>query len=189
MINSDKHCFKINPLTIIYHPDITYAIYVESKRNPVAQALYNKDLDNNYLIQFNTTASYQILKELKFTTLFNAALNNETNNQFSPSSLTSGGTGDATGSNTFDKTVNWEVQTYFNYNKKFGKYHSFGATAGFSADKWRNDFYTIAMSKYVTENINTSNAGVVDLTKTRTTAWARSNASFFGRLNYSFGSK
>ncbi|HEX6180913.1 MAG TPA: SusC/RagA family TonB-linked outer membrane protein [Chitinophagaceae bacterium] len=187
--NSAKQVFERNPWTSIYRPDGTYASYVESKRNPVAQALFNRDLDNNYLIQFNTTASYQILKELKFTTLFNAALNNETNDQFSPSSLTSGGTGDATGSNTFDKTVNWEVQTYFNYNKKLGKFHTVGATAGFSADKWRNDFYTIAMSKYVTENINTSNAGVVDLTKTRTTAWARSNASFFGRLNYSFGTK
>lgn len=187
--NSAKQVFERNPWTSIYRPDGSYASYVESKRNPVAQALFNKDLDNNYLIQFNTTLSYQIIKDLKFTTLFNAQLNNETNNQFSPSSLTSGGTGDATGSNTFDKTINWEVQGYFNYSKKFKGIHTVSGTLGFSADKWRNDYYTIAMSKYVSENINTSNAGVIDLTKTRTTAWARSNASFFGRLVYNYGSR
>ncbi|HEU5165974.1 MAG TPA: SusC/RagA family TonB-linked outer membrane protein, partial [Chitinophagaceae bacterium] len=187
--NSAKQVFERNPWTSIYRPDGSYASYVESKRNPVAQALFNRDLDNNYLVQFNTTLGYQILKELKFTTLFNAQLNNETNDQFSPSSLTSGGTGDATGSNTFDKTVNWEVQGYFNYNKRFKGRHTITGTLGFSADKWRNDFYTIAMSKYVTENINTSNAGIIDLTKTRTTAWARTNASFFARVGYNFGSK
>lgn len=187
--NSAKQVFERNPWTSIFRPDGTYASYVESKRNPVAQALFNRDIDNNYIIQFNTTAGYQIFKDLKFTTLFNATLNNETNDQFSPSSLTSGGTGDATGSNTFDKTVNWEFQGYFNYNKKIRANHTLTSTVGFSADKWRNDFYTIAMSKYVTENINTSNAGTVDLTRTRTTAWARTNASFFARVGYNIGSK
>ena len=35
----------------IYRPDGSYASYVESKRNPVAQALFNVDKDNNYLVQ------------------------------------------------------------------------------------------------------------------------------------------
>ncbi|NCI47412.1 SusC/RagA family TonB-linked outer membrane protein [Sediminibacterium sp. WSJ-3] len=187
--NSAKQVFERNPWTSIYRPDGSYASYVESKRNPVAQALFNRDIDNNYVVQFNTTLSYQLFKTLKYTSLFNAQLTNNTNNQFSPSSLTSGGTGDATGSNTFEKTVNWEVQGYFNYNEKFGSKHTVAATLGFSADKWRNDYYTVAMSKYVTENINTSNAGLIDLTKTRTTAWARSNASFFGRVNYNYDGK
>ncbi len=189
--NSAKQVFERNPWTSIFRPDGSYASYVESKRNPVAQALFNQDLDNNYLIQFNTTVGYQIFKDLKFTTLFNATLDNNNNNQFSPSSLTSGGTGEATGSNTFDKTVNWEFQSYFNYNKKFGARHTVTGTAGFSADKWRNDFYTVALKKYATESINTTSAGDIDFApnKTYTAAWARSNASFFGRLGYNFDSK
>lgn len=187
--NSAKQVFERNPWTSIYRPDGSYASYVESKRNPVAQALFNVDKDNNYLAQFNTTMNYQIIKDLKFTALFNATLNNETNAQFSPSSLTSGGTGEATGSNTTDKTVNWEVQTYFNYSHKFGDKHTVTATAGFSADKWRNDYYTVALKKYATESIQTTSAGDIDLTKTFTTAWARSNASFFGRLGYTYSNK
>ncbi|MFL5774202.1 MAG: SusC/RagA family TonB-linked outer membrane protein, partial [Flavisolibacter sp.] len=132
---------------------------------------------------------YTITRDLKFTTLFNAQLENETNKQFSPSSLTSGGTGDATGSNTFDKTVSWEVQGYFNYNKRLGGNHQVSGTAGLSADKWRDDYYTVAMNRYVTETYNTTGAGNIDLTKTRTTAAARTDASFFARLGYNYGSK
>jgi len=192
--NSAKQVFERNPWTSIYRPDGSYASYVESKRNPVAQALYTIDRDNNYFAQFNTTASYQIYKDLKFTTLFNAQLDYESNNQLSPASLTSGGTGDATGSNSNDKTINWEVQGYLNYNKKFGA-HTVTATAGASADKWRNDFSIYSMRGYVTEYINTSPAGAIDLTldrglpRTRTSAWARSNASFFGRLGYNYDNR
>ena len=189
--NSAKQVFERNPWTSIYRPDGTYASYVESKRNPVAQALFNEDLDNNYLVQFNTTAGYQILKSLKFTALFNATLDEGRNNQFSPSSLTSGGTGEATGSNTTDRTANWEVQTYFNYNQKFGKNHAVTGTAGFSADKWRNDYYTVALKRYATESLRQTSAGDIDFSpnKTYTSAWARSNASFFARLGYNYASK
>jgi len=116
--NTVKQVFERNPWTSIYRPDGSYASYVESKRNPVAQALFNVDLDNNYTSQFNTTLGYQIIRDLKFTALFNVQLDNDNNSQFSPSSLTSGGTGNATGSNTFEKVSRWQTQEYFNYNKK-----------------------------------------------------------------------
>lgn len=186
--NTARQVFERNPWTSIYRPDGSYASYVESKRNPVAQALFTEDRDNNYVAQLNTTLGYQIYKDLKFTTLLNAQLNNENNNYFSPSSLTSGGTGDASGSNTVDKTVNWEVQGYFNYNKMLKGSHNLSATAGVSVDKWRNDYYTLYLNRYVSEYFNTSDAGNIDLSnrRTRTTAWARSNASFFGRVGYTY---
>jgi hypothetical protein len=33
----------------------------------------------------------------------------------------------------------------FNHNKKFGRSHNITATVGFSADKARNDFYTVGL--------------------------------------------
>jgi TonB-dependent starch-binding outer membrane protein SusC len=184
-----KQVFERNPWTSILRPDGSYASYVESKRNPVAYALFNEDIDNNYIAQFNTTVGYQLYKDLKFTALFNAQLENRTNSSFAPSSLTSGGTGEAVGSNTFDKYINWEVQGYFNYNKRFGGDHLVTGTAGMSADKWKNDFYTVGMKGYVSERFNTTNAGNIDLTKTRTSAAARTDASLFARLGYNYASK
>jgi TonB-dependent starch-binding outer membrane protein SusC len=186
--NTVKQVFERNPWTSIYRPDGSYASYVESKRNPVAQALFNVDLDNNYTSQFNTTVGYEILRDLKFTALFNVQLDNDNNNQFSPSSLTSGGTGNATGSNTFEKVNRWQTQEYFNYSKRVGE-SQFTGTAGVSMEKRRWDYYTYAMKSYVTESFNTSNAGDIDLTKTYTDAKAWTLASFFTRLGYNYGSK
>ncbi len=183
---SARQVFERNPWTSIYRPDGSLASYVESKRNPVAYALLNQDNDNNYLIQFNTTINYQILPELKFSTLFNAQLDNQNNRSFMPSSLTSGGTGDATGSNTFGKKFYWEYQAFLNYKKTFGGKHDVTGLLGFSVDRKREDGYTIAMYRYLSEEINTSNAGIIDLTKTKTTATANADASVFARLGYSY---
>lgn len=184
--NTAKQVFERNPWTSIYRPDGSLASYVESKRNPVAFAMLNKDVDNNYIVQFNTTVNYQILPELKFSTLFNVQHINNTNKTFMPAALTSGGTGDATGSNVFNKDFYWEYQAYLNYKKTFGEDHEVTGLLGFSADRRREDGYEIAMFNYLSEEINTSNAGVIDLKKTFTDAAAWANASLFGRLGYNF---
>lgn len=186
---SARQVFERNPWTSIYKPDGNLASYVESKRNPVAFALLNKDVDNNYLIQFNTTLNYQILKDLKFTTLFNAQHENETNKSFTSSYLTSGGTGDAIGSNAFGKEFYWEYQAYLNYKKTIRDDHELTGLLGFSVDRKRTDGFLISMYRYLSEEINTSNAGIIDLTKTRTTATANSDASVFARLGYSYQGK
>lgn len=183
---SAKQVFEKNPWTSIYRPDGSLAGYVESKRNPVAYALLVDDVDNNFTVQYNTKADLQIAKYFKLTGLFNAQLDNKTNKTFSPSSLTNGGTGTATGSNTFNKRIYWEGQTYLNYNRTFGKDHTVTGLLGFTSERNRNDGYTIAMFNYLSEAINTSDAGTVDLTKTRTSASATTSAAAFIRGNYSY---
>jgi TonB-linked SusC/RagA family outer membrane protein len=185
---SAKQVWERNPWTSIYKPNGELASYVESKRNPVAFAMINKDNDNDYTIQLNNTLSYQILPDLKFTTLLNAILENQTNKSFMSAYLTSGGTGDATGSNYFRKRFYWEAQGYFNYKKTIGD-HDFTGLLGVSANRNKWDSYLISMYRYLSEEINTSNAGIVDLTKTRTAASANADASLFGRIGYNYQGK
>ncbi|MBO9198858.1 MULTISPECIES: SusC/RagA family TonB-linked outer membrane protein [Niastella] len=186
---SARQVFERNPWTSIYRPDGQLAGYVESKRNPVAYAMYNTDLDNNYTAQINTQLNYDIISGLKFTSQFNAQLDNETNRQLTPSILTSGGTGDATGSNSINKQVYWEFQNYLNYKKTIGTDHSFTALLGFSSDRKRRDMYSIKMKNYLSESILTSNAGGIVLDGTGTTATAHSDVSVFSRLGYSYQGK
>ncbi len=89
---SARQVFERNPWTSIYKPDGSLASYVESKRNPIAFALMNKDNDDNYLVQLNTTLNYQLLPDLKFTTIINGQYDNNNNKSFTSSYLTSGGT-------------------------------------------------------------------------------------------------
>jgi len=185
---SARQVWERNPWTSIYKPDGTLASYIESKRNPVAFALMNKDNDNDFVVQINNTLSYQILPDLKFTTLINAILENQTNKSFTSAYLTSGGTGDAVGSNEFRKRFYWEGQGYFNYTKNIGD-HQFTGLLGVSANRNRRDGYLISMYRYLSEEINTSNAGIVDLTKSRTTATANADASMFARIGYNYQGK
>jgi len=187
--NTAKQVFEKNPWTSIYRPDGSLAGYVESKRNPVAYALLYQDVDNNYTAQYNMRVEYDFLKSLKFTTLFNGTLNSNSTDTFSPASLTQGGTGDATGTNFFYRKFGWEYQAFLTYNRTFGKDHVFSALGGFSADRNKTDTYNVGMFNYLSEAINTSNAGTIDLTKVRTAANAASSASFFSRANYSFKGK
>jgi len=182
--NTAKQVFEKNPWTGIYRPDGSLAGYIESKRNPVAQALFNKNVDQNFSIQYNNRLNYRIIQGLEFTTLFNAQLDNNTNEQLTPASLSNNSY--ATGSNSFEKRFYWEAQGFLNYNKIFGKDHEVSGLLGLSADRRKRNNYLISMQEYLSEAINTSNAGIIDLTKTRTTATANSNASIFGRVNYSY---
>lgn len=182
---SARQVWERNPWTSIYKPNGELASYVESKRNPVAYALINKDNDNDYTMQLNNTLSYQIMPDLKFTTLLNAILENETNKSFMSAFLTSGGTGDATGSNYFRKRFYWEAQAYLNYKKTLGD-HEFTGLLGVSTNRNKWDSYLISMYRYLSEEINVSNAGIVDLTKTRTLASANADASVFGRIGYNY---
>lgn len=188
---SVKVVFDRNPWTSIFRPDGSYTNYVESKRNPIAQALFVKDRDNNYTTQFSTQVMYEICKDLKFTALFNAQLDNNSNNYFSPASLTSGGTGDANGSNSFDKRIYWEAQAFLNYTKTLKGKHTFTGLLGVSTDRRRSDNYLISMQGYLSEAINTSNAGALLISggKTYTGASANADASAFARAGYSYMGK
>jgi TonB-linked SusC/RagA family outer membrane protein len=184
-----QQIFERNPWTAIYKPDGSLAGYVESKRNPVAYALLQTNYETSYLAQYNTSAIYSITKDLKWTGSFNAKLNNPTTQTFTPSSLTSGGTGADVGGSTDTRQFSYQLQTFLNYSKTLGKFHNITGLLGFSREYNRTDGYTIGDNNYLSEAVYTSNIGVVDLTKTGTTATAYGTESLFGRLGYDYKSR
>ncbi|MBN9298176.1 MAG: TonB-dependent receptor [Filimonas sp.] len=185
-----KVVFDRNPWTAITRPDGSYTGYVESKRNPVAQALFSKSEKNLFTAQYNTRLEYLIYKDLRFTTSFNISWNNNRSIDFVPSSLTSTGTGDATGANGFTQSAYWEYQAFFNYNKTIKGKHNFTGLLGFSADKKRTDNFNISMNNFLDESVFTSNAAqTINLTKTGTDASSATDASVFGRLGYNYSGK
>jgi TonB-linked SusC/RagA family outer membrane protein len=186
---SAKQVFERNPWTAIYKPDGGLASYVESKRNPVAYALLYVNVPVINTAQYNTTVNYQFTKELKFTTSFNARLDLTNTNVFSPTSLTSGGTGIDNGSDNLDKKFNWELQSFLNYNKTFAKDHSVTALLGFSRDRVSDESALTAATNFLSEAVTTSNVGTLDITKTGTNATAHADESVFFRLGYNYKSR
>ncbi|OCX52163.1 TonB-dependent receptor [Mucilaginibacter sp. PPCGB 2223] len=186
---SIKQIFERNPWTAIYRPDGTLASYVESKRNPVAYALLQTNGATSYLAQYNVSAIYSFTKDLKLTGSFNAKLNNPTTQSFTPTILTSGGTGADVGSSTDVRQFSYQVQTFLNYHHTFKGVHNLNGTLGFSREHFRSDEYDIGDNNYLSELVYTSNVGIVDLTKTGTSATAFGTESLFGRLGYDYKSR
>ncbi|WP_246269455.1 SusC/RagA family TonB-linked outer membrane protein [Pedobacter panaciterrae] len=182
--NTARQIFERNPWTSLYRPDGTLAGFTESKRNPVAFALLDKNIDNDYLAQFNTQAKYKIYKDLSITTMFNAQLDNQNSRNVTPAIINNAAF--STGTGSAERKVYWESQTYMNYNKTFSKDHTVTGVAGFTADRRRRDEYRIRVEELLSDDIFTSNVGIIDPTNTGTFATANSNVSLLARGSYSY---
>lgn len=173
--------------SLIYYPDGSLTSYIASKRNPVANALYEKDIDETYSGQFNNQLEYQFYKDLKFTTLFNAKLDNFTNSYFSPRFLSPAKDKNA-GRNETTKNFTWEYQAFFNYSKIITD-HNISGMIGFSADKRRFDRLHTEYENSVNEEIQVTLPDYLIALNTYTDATANATASLFGRLGYSYKSR
>ncbi len=171
--------------SLIYYPDGSLTSYIGSKRNPVANALFEKNIDETYSGQFNNQLDYQIRDDLKFTTLFNARLDNLQNTQFSPRFL-SANKDQNNGTNEFNKTFTWEFQSYLNYNKTFAQDHNVTALLGFSSDRRRYDRFHSEYMNSVNEEVLVTFPDYLTPSKTYTTATANASASVFSRIGYNY---
>jgi len=187
--NTVKQVFEKNPWTSIYKPDGSLAGYIESKRNPVAVALLSTNKNIDYMAQDNTQLTYQITKDLLFTTTMSASLSVPTNIQETPAVVQNAT--DATGSNSMGTVFKWQTESYFNYTKTVATNHLFTGMVAFSADKSTSSNYQIGLSKYLDESLFLSNSAQTNVspTSTYTNSSIASSASVFGRVGYSYMSR
>ena len=171
----------------IYLPDGSLTSYTSSKRNPIANVLLEKNETQSYRGQFNNILDYYILPSLKITGIGNAQLDNSQNIYFQPQFLDDNGN-ENRGKNELDKTINWQLQAFLNYNKTFGKNHNITGLFGWSAERSRyDDFYDEGIpASFISEKIYVFNGSNIDITKSFTTANAHSTQSIFGRVGYSY---
>ncbi|MBO9565698.1 MAG: TonB-dependent receptor [Niastella sp.] len=168
----------------IFYPDGSLTSYIGSKRNPLANALYEINQTETMSGQLNNNIQYQIYKDLTFTTMFNAILENRQNINFSPRFL-SANKDQNSGSNEMAKNFFWEYQAFFNYNKKIGD-HSIQGTVGFSADKRRNDLTHTEYRNVVNEEIFVTFPSYIFPLQSYTDAVGVTSQNVFTRWNYSY---
>jgi TonB-linked SusC/RagA family outer membrane protein len=171
----------------VYLPDGSLTSYTSTKRNPIANVLLEKNETQSYRGQFNNTLDYTILPGLRITGIGNAQLDNSQNIYFQPQFLDDNGN-ENRGKNELDKTINWQLQAFLNYNKTIAKNHTITGLLGWSAERSRyDDFYDEAIpASFISEKIYVFNGNNIDITKSFTSASAHSTQSVFGRLGYSY---
>ncbi|MBN9383928.1 MAG: TonB-dependent receptor [Chitinophagaceae bacterium] len=170
----------------LYYPDGTLTGYISGRRNPLSVALLQVNKFQNYQGTLFSQIEYQFIPSLRFTT--NAVVNyTEGRTQgFLPKLLSSNNPLTNSGSEGFSRTVNWQYQAFFNYNRTFGKDHSITGLLGFSAENTQTNKASLADVNYVNEEILTLNSGTLVPSGTTTSATGNSLASLFGRASYSY---
>jgi TonB-linked SusC/RagA family outer membrane protein len=104
--NSLRPAFDRASYLRVYNADGTLTSYLNSKRNPVANALLEDNTRETMKVQMNHQLEYQIIKDLKFTTRFNANLESFQGFYFQPRFLGDNGN-ENFGRNDLNKGFDW----------------------------------------------------------------------------------
>ena len=183
--NSLRPAFDRASYLRVYNPDGTLTSYLNSKRNPVANALLEDNTRETMKAQMNHQIEYQISKSLKFTTRFNAQLESFQGFYFQPRFLDDNGN-ENFGRNDLNKGFDWLFEGFLNYNKKFGD-HAVTGLLGAGKDRVKDDLTHLEGKNFIIETAHYVKGAFIDnLTNQRTSGSAVSTAYAFARANYSF---
>lgn len=169
----------------VFFQDGTLAPLIGGRRNPVAEALLNKNEFDIYDVNIYNYISYNFLKELKLTIDANVRATYEKNMQFSARLNSSANPLANFLTEETDFNTYWQTQAYLNYNKTLRGKHSLTGVLGISADQEYDHTSEISGSDLVTETVLTLNSAQV-LTEGVTLEEKNFSSSVFGRLGYGY---
>ncbi|MBV9988592.1 MAG: SusC/RagA family TonB-linked outer membrane protein, partial [Chitinophagaceae bacterium] len=169
----------------IYFQDGTLAGLIGGRRNPVAEALFNKNSFDIYDASVYNYISYNFTKDLKLTVDGNVHANNTHNLQFAAKINSSANPLNNSISDGVDFTTYWQAQAYFNYNKTFSGVHNVTGVLGVSADQGFIHSSDMSGTNLVTESVLTINSAQIRNPPSTSEERNFSN-SVFARAGYSY---
>jgi len=183
--NSLRPVFDRASYLRVYNADGTLTSYLNSKRNPVANALLEDNTRETMKTQMNHSIEYMFSKYLKFTTRFNAQLESYQGFYFQPRFLDDNGN-ENFGRNDLNKGFDWLLEGFLNYNKKFGD-HAVTGLLGAGKDRVKDDDTHMEGKDFAIETAHYVKGAFIDnLTRQTSSGSAVSTAYAFARANYSY---
>ncbi len=183
--NSLRPVFDRASYLRVYNADGSLTSYLNSKRNPVANALLEDNTKEDFKAQMNHQIEYQIVKNLKFTARFNAQLESFQGFYFQPRFLDDNGN-ENFGRNDMNKGFDWLLEGFLNYNKKLGN-HTITGLLGAGKDRVKDDNTHMEGKNFAIETAHYVKGAFIDnLTNQRADGSAVSTNYAFARANYSF---
>jgi TonB-dependent starch-binding outer membrane protein SusC len=177
------------PYFPVFEPNGSLTPEISGRRNPVAQALNSVRDTRNYRVQSFNFLEFEIIPSLTFKTTLGVNFRLEKYNEFDPSivqTVVNGVLRPATGRESGDLGYDILQENYFRFRKKLNR-HTIGALAGYSSQFWRNEFYQLRATEFVSDNISTfNNVQLLNLADTRTDRNGHSLTGMFGDISYDF---
>ena len=186
--NTLQQAIQRPPNFRVYFQDGSLAPLIGGRRNPVAEALLNKNNYDIYDGNIYNYISYNFLKELKFTVDANVRFTNTHQLVFFPKLNSSAGPpNNSIEDNTVFETY-WQAQGYFNYNRTFGGNHIITGVLGVGAEKGFTRESNQSGTNLVTETVLTMNsAQIKNPSSTYEEKYFKN--SVFARIGYSYKGK
>jgi len=172
----------------VYFQDGSLAGLIGGRRNPVAEALYNKNNFDIYDVSLYNYISYNILKELKLTVDANVSTSNVHQLVFFAKLNSSANPLNNELQDNTDFHTYWMVQGYLNYNKTIKGNHTITGVLGVSSEQDFSREAEQSGTNLVTETVLTMNSAQVKNPAT-TNEERFFKHSYFARLGYSFRGK
>ena len=183
--NTLQQAIQRPPNFRMYFQDGSLAGLIGGRRNPVAEALLDKNNYDIYDGSIYNYISYNFLKELKFTVDANVRFTNTHQLVFFPKLVSSANPlNNSLEDNTVFETY-WQAQGYFNYNKTLKGRHIITGVLGVGSEKGFNRESNQSGSNLVTETVLTMNSAQIK-NPSSTSEEKYFKASVFARLGYSF---
>jgi TonB-linked SusC/RagA family outer membrane protein len=169
----------------MWFQDGTLSGLIGGRRNPLAEALMDKNEYDIYDGSFYSYISYNFLKELKFTVDGNIRMTNVHNLVFFPKLVSSANPLNNSIEDNSDLDTYWQAQGYFNYNKSFGGVHNVTGVLGLAGEQGFSHEAEQSGSNLVTESVLTMNSAQV---KNPATTFEERyfKMSYFARLGYAY---
>jgi TonB-linked SusC/RagA family outer membrane protein len=186
--NTLQQAIQRPPNFRVYFQDGSLAPLIGGRRNPVAEALYDKNNYDIYDANIYSYISYNFLKELKFTVDGNVRFTNTHNLVFFPKIVSSASPLNNSLEDNTDFETYWQAQGYFNYNKTFKGKHIVTGVLGVGAEEGFLRESNQSGSNLVTETVLTMNSAQVKNPAT-TNEEQYYKSSVFARLGYSYKGK
>lgn len=185
------------PTIPVFNPDGSYTSQLATSiyntgvvDNPVAIASKIKGGTTAIRTLGNIFAEYEIIKDLKFKTLFGVDYFDARSNFFSPSDLGRAGVMAPVipiGNASTSRDLTWLNENTFTYDKTFNHDHKLNAVVGFTSQKAHSENAYLSGINFPNDLVQTLNAAQISSGGTGVSEW--SLLSYLGRLNYSYQSK
>ena len=186
--NTLQQAIQRPPNFRIYWPDGTLSGIIGGRRNPLAEALLDKNSYDTYDANIYNYASYNFSKDLKFTVDANFRSTYTHNLAFSPKLVSSANPLNNSLNDGTDFNTYWQVQGYFNYDKTIASDHHITAVLGVSADQGFDHTAENSGTDLLSESVLTLNSAQIQLPGSTYEEKYFSNSAF-GRLGYAYKGK
>jgi TonB-linked SusC/RagA family outer membrane protein len=169
----------------MYFQDGSLSGLIGGRRNPVAEALLDKNNYDIYDVSMYNYISYNFLKELKFTVDANVSATNTHNLVFFPKLVSSANPLNNEIDDESEFETYWLAQGYFNYSKTFNGNHNVTGVLGTSSEQGFTHTADQSGTNLVTETVLTLNSAQIKNPAT-TNEERYFKHSYFARIGYSY---